>query len=133
MLALDRDRERLSSLAATALSRALPLQGVRADLETGNGIPLETGTCGAILVFRFLFRPLAPAIERALRPGGLLLYETFTEQQRSLGRGPRRADFLLEPGELPRLFPHLEVIEFDEGMRAGPPAEVTARLAAIRR
>ena len=53
--------------------------------------------CGAILVFRFLHRPLAQDIERVLAPGGLLLYETFTTQQRELERGPRNAAFLLEP------------------------------------
>jgi hypothetical protein len=86
-----------------------------------------------ILVFRFLFRGLAPALAEALAPGGLLLYETFTAAQRALGRGPRRADFLLEPGELPRLFPMLDVIEHWEGQTEGPEPECLARLTARRR
>ena len=89
-------------------------------------------SCGAILVFRFLFRPLATAIVEALAPGGLLLYETFTVAQRALGTGPRRADFLLEPGELAALFSGLEPIEYAEGRSDGDPPECLARLAARR-
>ena len=84
---------------------------------------MKPGSCGAILVFRFLFRPLAPAISAALAPGGLLLYETFTVAQRALGSGPRRAEFLLEPGELRALFSDLEPLEHWEGRSDGPPPE----------
>ena len=116
-----------------ARGRGLPVQGLRADLETPHGIPVRPGSCGAILVFRFLFRPLAPAIAAALAPGGLLLYETFTVDQRSLPQGPRNPAFLLEHGELPRLFPTLEVLEAWEGIRSGPEPEAVASLCARRR
>ncbi len=131
-LALDRDADALTALAAQARERQLPLQSVRADLETPYGIPVRAGSCGAILVFRFLFRPLAAAIVEALAPGGLLLYETFTVAQRALGSGPRRAEFLLEPGELAALFSPLERIDYAEGRSDGDPPECLARLAARR-
>jgi hypothetical protein len=83
-------------------------------------------------VFRFLFRPLAGAIEAALAPGGLLLYETFTIHQRSLGQGPRNPAFLLDPGELRTLFPKLEVLAYWEGLAADPEPEAVARLTAQR-
>jgi hypothetical protein len=76
--------------------------------------------------------PARAAISAALAPGGLLLYETFTVAQRALGSGPRRAEFLLEPGELPALFPDLEPLEHWEGRSEGPPPEFLARLAARR-
>jgi SAM-dependent methyltransferase len=134
MLAIDRDREALRSLRAEADRRRLrDLCGLCADLETSHGIPVKPNSCGAILVFRFLFRPLASAIAAALAPGGLLLYETFTVAQRALGSGPRRAAFLLEPGELPALFPDLEPIEHWEGQTEGPAPECLARLAARKR
>jgi SAM-dependent methyltransferase len=130
-LAIDRDPEALRSLRAEAARRGLRgLSCLRADLETPHGIPAKPGGCGAILVFRFLFRPLASAIAAALAPGGLLLYETFTVAQRALGSGPRRAAFLLEPGELPALFPDLEPLEHWEGQTAAPAPECLARLAA---
>jgi SAM-dependent methyltransferase len=132
-LAIDRDPAALRELAAEAARRSLPLAGLCADLETPHGIPVKPGSCGVILVFRFLFRPLAPAIAAALAPGGLLLYETFTVEQRRLGSGPRRAGFLLRPDELPRLFPSLEVIEHWEGLSQDPSPAYLARLAARRR
>jgi SAM-dependent methyltransferase len=127
-LAIDRDAQVLASLEARALPA--PLLRVRADVEAGLGIPVRPGTCGVVLVFCFLFRPLAAAIAECLRPGGLLLYETFTVRQRDTGRGPRNPAFLLEPGELPRLFPGLAPLACEEGWRGGASASHLASLAA---
>lgn len=132
VLGIDRSREHLEILARAAAARGVRVQGLRADLEAGHGIPLAAGSCGAILVFRFLFRPLAPAIVETLRPGGLLLYETFTTAQPTLGWGPHNPDFLVQPGELPRLFPELQVLESWEGISDGARPEAVARLAARR-
>jgi SAM-dependent methyltransferase len=132
VLALDRDREALTQLHGTARDRRLTLLAVRTDLETCYGIPIRTGACGAILVFRFLYRPLAPAIVQTLQPGGLLLYETFTTGQAALGHGPRNPDFLLQPGELRSLFAGLEVLDYWEGVTTDQRPEAVARLAARR-
>lgn len=133
VIGLDRDRGFLAALRAAARAEGLPVAAARVDLEAGNGIPVRPGSCAAILVFRFLFRPLAPAIEAALAPGGLLLYETFTLAQRKLGHGPRREAFLLEPGELPGLFPGLRIEASWEGIEeSGARPEAVARLAARR-
>lgn len=129
---VDRNAESLAELAARAARASLPLLGVRADLESNAAPPLRPGGCGAVLVFRYLHRPLAPAIADLLRPGGLLLYETFTRQQRTLGWGPSRDAFLLAEGELPNLFPSLEIVSYEEGLVAGEPPEATARLVARR-
>ena len=130
VVAIDARAEALRELAGRARARALPIAPLRADLETPHGIPLRPGSCGAILVFRFLFRPLARAIVACLAPGGLLLYETFTRQQREVPYGPRNEAFLLEPGELPALFPGLEILDASEGWTPGPRPEALARLAA---
>jgi len=132
VVGIDRDPEALAGLRAAARDRGLPVSALRADLETPHGIPLRTGSCGAILVFRFLFRPLAAAIEAALAPGGLLLYETFTVHQRSLGPGPRSPAFLLDPGELRKLFSGLEVLAYSESTVAEPWPQALARLTARR-
>jgi len=120
-LAVDRDGGALRVLADRARSRRVPaslLLPVRTDLETPRGIPVRPESCGAVLVFRFLYRPLAAAIHETLAPGGLLLYETFTIRQRDLPHGPGNPDFLLGEGELPGLFPGLEVLEHREGLEA---------------
>jgi SAM-dependent methyltransferase len=129
---IDRDAMALAALRAAARERGAAVPAVRADLEAGLGIPVRPASCGGILVFRFLFRPLAPAIEAALAPGGILLYETFTVDQRSLGHGPGNPAFLLEPGELPALFAGLELLHFSEGICDGPRREALARLTARR-
>ena len=130
MIALDRNRDHLRELAVHAARDHCAVQPVRCDLETRRGIPLATDSCGAILVFRFLFRPLAAAIEQTLKPGGILLYEAFTMAHRETGRGPRRAEFYLEHNELPGLFPNLEVVAYEEGPDGDVPPTLTARLLA---
>ena len=131
VVGIDRDPEALADLRVAARERGLPLSALRADLET-HGIPLRTGSCAGILVFRFLFRPLARAIEAALAPGGLLLYETFTIHQRSLAQGPRNPAFLLDPEELRTLFPGLEVLAYSESTVEKPWPQALARLTARR-
>ena len=130
VLALDRDEKALRSIQQAAP----PLvHCVRADLEAGSGIPVAPASFGAVLVFRFLFRPLAQSIVEALRPGGLLLYETFTTHQRNLGQSPKNPAFLLEPNELPRLFGALRLIDYQEVVTPEPHPEALARLVARRR
>lgn len=134
VVGFDRSEDALRELAARAARRELCVHGVRADLEAGTGIPAATGAFTAVLVFRFLYRPLAPEILRVLRPGGLLLYETFGRDQRARGWGPRSERFLAAPGELRRLFPDLEVLAEWEGTRlAGDRVEDVVQLAGLRR
>jgi SAM-dependent methyltransferase len=133
VVALDRSPGALADLRERALARSLPIDPVHSDLESSAGIPLRPGACAAILVFRFLFRPLATEICEALRPGGLLVYETFTIHQREFGYGPRNPAFLLEPGELRALFPDLEVLDYFEGVADIPRPAALARLLARRR
>jgi SAM-dependent methyltransferase len=131
VVGIDRNAAHLAELRASAHQRRAPVACVRADLEASPGFPLKAGSCGAILVFRFLYRPLAAEIVRALAPGGLLVYETFTVDQRELGYGPKSAAFFLEPGELPKLFGALSIEATWEGLdETGERPEAVARLRA---
>jgi SAM-dependent methyltransferase len=96
------------------------------DLEQPD-LPPPTQLFDLIVCFRFLHRPLFPWMERALAPGGWLVYETYRVGQERFGR-PIRARFLLARDELARAFPALETIHYEErDPEAGP---VTARLLA---
>ena len=128
VVALDRNAEALRACVERA--RALPVHALRTDVEEPPRIPLATGSCAAILVFRFLNRALGPEIGRVLAPGGVLVYETFTSHQRKLGYGPRNEDFLLADGELPTLFPELTVQHHEEGTFDDPRPMALARLIA---
>ncbi len=132
VIGIDRNPSALATLQHAANARRLPVDPVRADLETSWGIPVRSGSCGAILVFRFLFRPLAGPIREALARGGLLLYETFTTAQRRLSAGPQNPAFLLAPGELRELFGDLEILDYWEGLSDADPPQALARLAARR-
>jgi SAM-dependent methyltransferase len=133
VVGVDRDAPRLRELQRRAREETWPIRMLCADLESASSLPWSPGRIGALLVFRYLHRPLCAALAGSLRPGGLLLYETFTTAQRELGQGPRNPAFLLEPGELPRLFPQLEVLESWEGLSPGPTPSALARLLARRR
>lgn len=72
-----------------------------------------------IIVFKYLHRPLIKNIKQGIKPGGLVIYETFTEQNRQFGR-PTRSDFLLRKGELKELFNDWEIIFYFEGIKKDP-------------
>jgi rhodanese-related sulfurtransferase len=126
--AVDRDPAQVARLNALARRLHLPLDAAVVDLEDGN-VDLGASEWGLVLVFNYLHRPLFPALVRALRPGGVLLCETYTREQAERGR-PSSPDHLLEPGELPRLAAPLEIVRQREGEVEGRAvASVAARKA----
>jgi tellurite methyltransferase len=67
-----------------------------------------------ITVSRFLDHSIVPSLIQALKPGGLLFYQTFV-QLKVAGRGPENSAFRLEKNELLSLFiPALELVFFRE-------------------
>ncbi|MBK8901131.1 MAG: class I SAM-dependent methyltransferase [Anaerolineaceae bacterium] len=68
-----------------------------------------------LLNFRFLERAAFPAYRQALRPGGLLFFETFVHTE--AGDTPT---YLLEPGELPQAFADFEIVHSVETAVRGP-------------
>ncbi|MCZ6827991.1 MAG: class I SAM-dependent methyltransferase [Gammaproteobacteria bacterium] len=71
-----------------------------------------------ICVAHFLHRPLCPIVYTALKPGGLLFYQTFCNDKIDPA-GPSSPEFLLQPGELPELFRQLRVRFYREDGRCG--------------
>jgi SAM-dependent methyltransferase len=132
-IGIDRSLESLRQLRALAEPLGAVIDTVCADLESPPVIPLPSDSCAAVLVFRYLHRPLAAEICRVLAPGGLLIYETFTAAHTQFGYGPRNPDFLLEPGELPKLFESLEVLEQWEGIAQSPRPAALGQLVAQKR
>jgi tellurite methyltransferase len=91
------------------------IETVQANLEQ---ISIPARSYDLILCIRYLQRSLFPQICRALRPGGVLLFETYTRAQLEFEGGPRDPDHLLEAGELRIAFPELCVLFYRE-LRAG--------------
>ena len=84
---------------------------LQADLETMR-LPVEGYSL--ILCVRYLQRSLFPQICRALCPGGVLLFETYTKAQLDFSGGPRDPAHLLDRGELRRAFPDLQTVFYRE-------------------
>jgi tellurite methyltransferase len=88
---------------------------LQADLER---IELPARSFDLILNIRYLQRSLFPQICRALRPKGVLLFETYTQAQLDFCGGPRDPAHLLKVGELREAFPELQLLFYRE-LRAG--------------
>jgi SAM-dependent methyltransferase len=112
--ALDGNADVIADLTRIASERALDVRPRVVDLETGGVPSLPERAFDLVVVFNYLHRPLFPALVAALRPGGLLVYETFTRAQAARGK-PTNPAFLLEPGELRRLVAPLDVVAEREG------------------
>jgi len=112
-LGVDRNSRVLDELSQEAARRRLSIRTQAVDLETGEPF-LKPDTFDLIVVVHYLHRPLFPALVRALRPGGVLVYETFTRAQAVRGK-PANPAFLLEPGELLKCVRALEILASREG------------------
>ena len=116
-LAVDRNVTALDTLNQDASRRELSIRTQVVDLENGQPF-LEVDTFDLIVVVHYLHRPLFPDLVRALRPRGVLVYETFTRAQAERGK-PTNPAFLLEAGELLTLVRPLQVLTSREGESEG--------------
>lgn len=80
-----------------------------------------------ILGFFYLERSLLPQIADALRPGGILIYKTYTREQLKMVGGPTHPMHLLEPNELQGAFSQLRILHYVETIEDKAVAELVAR------
>jgi SAM-dependent methyltransferase len=106
--AIDHLPDAVSRAADLAGRYAVSVRPVVHDLERDNSIP--PGPYDLACVFRYLHRPLWPALRDAVRPGGYVVYETFHERNLETGRSPRSPNHLLRTGELVGAFAGFEVL-----------------------
>jgi 2-polyprenyl-3-methyl-5-hydroxy-6-metoxy-1,4-benzoquinol methylase len=100
----------ISALQNIALKRQLSIAAEVRDVEAH---PPEADTFDVIVVSYFLDRDIVPAVVQTLKPGGLIYYQTFT-QQRVSDRDPQRAEFRLADQELLHLFSGMQVLFYRE-------------------
>jgi SAM-dependent methyltransferase len=115
--AVDRDEDAIAAIRQEAAARQVAIEAGVLDLETGSP-DLGTSRYDLILVVNYLHRPLFPRLLTALRPGGVLVYETFTRAQARRGK-PSNPAFLLEPGELRARTAELTPLAEREGLFDG--------------
>jgi tellurite methyltransferase len=99
------------ALTRPAKHRAGELLLIQTNLEE---MQLPVACFSVILCVQYLQRSLFTQMSRALSPGGLLLFETFTRAQLEYSNGARNPAHLLEPGELRTAFPELHVLFYRE-------------------
>jgi len=116
---LDRSEEALAVAQGLAEALDLDVECRAADLENTLPPPLPNDSFRGVIVFKYLHRPLFPYIRDAVKSGGLVVYETFTEEQRRFGR-PRNPAHLLKPGELQSLFEGWDILHTFEGVLENP-------------
>lgn len=114
----DRNLEALKEAKRVAQENNLSATFWNMDFETA-GNPLEEDHFRSILVFRYLHRPLIPCLKKAIKRGGILIYETFTIGQTQYG-SPHNPDFLLNPNELFERFTDWSLIHYFEGLLENP-------------
>lgn len=108
----------LSPVAIDRLQRAAADLPIGAEVRDVTALPPLPGSFDVICVGHFLDRALCPSIAAALRPGGLLYYQTFT-RERVDDSGPGSERFRLASNELLDLFPDLIVRVYRDEGRSG--------------
>jgi len=98
--ACDVSDEAVARAAARARELKADVRVVQADAMR---LPFR-GPFDLVVCTWYLERALAPVLVSLLRPGGTLFFETFTKAP------GMRPEWLLEPGEAPRLFPLEEIL-----------------------
>ena len=105
----------IKKLTVFASGKKLPLTPKVLDIKP---VHLKADAYDVIVVSKFLDRDLCAKITDSLKPGGLMFYQTFTQEKTTL-QGPSNPDFLLAKKELLHLFSCLNVVYYRENGKLG--------------
>jgi len=110
---IDISPEALDAARQLAKTSGVPLTCKMMDLENDVSLPREA--FDVIVCFNYLHRPLIPLLKRALRSGGVMVYETYIVDQARFGR-PKNPKHLLLHNELLKFFQDFRCIRYREGI-----------------
>ena len=108
----------ISPVAVERINNNSQTKTVHASTVDANQVDFPTEYYDVITVSRFLNRHISHQLICALKPGGLLFYQTFTLEKAQSG-GPSNPVFLLKKGELLSLFAILEPVIYHEESTLG--------------
>ncbi len=130
--AMDISKVALSRARKLARAKGVRIKTIAADLDT-YAIPKERYEL--VIDFYFLDRGLIPRIKKSLNKGGMVVFETYTAEQKKLGTGgPGQDKYVLKPNELLQLFRGFHVLFYREGVfREGGKRRAIATLIAQKR
>ncbi|MBF0110022.1 MAG: methyltransferase domain-containing protein [Magnetococcales bacterium] len=114
-LAWDFSDVAIDRLKEMSQRQSLPLT---AEVRDVVSFPPWSDGFDCVVVSRFLERSLAGPIMASLRPGGILMYQTFL-RDKSPGIGPDDPAYLLNPNELLTMFSRLRLLAYREEGQVG--------------
>ena len=97
---------------AFAREAGLKINFIHADL---TAFRVEPESYDLIICYYYLERSLTEQIIKGLKEGGVLLFETYTKEQKTIGP-PLNDDYLIGANELPELFRELHPLIYREGI-----------------
>ncbi len=119
---VDRDGAAMEPLAGLAELHV-------ADIESGPW-PFAARRFDAVIMTNYLWRDRLSDVLESLSDDGVLICETFSAGNETVGR-PSNPAFLLRSGELLQVTRGLRVVAFEEGFESTPPRFVQ-RIVAVR-
>ncbi len=122
--ACDVSLEALRRAKALAVERGVRLELFCQDLET---VSLGTSCFDLLIGFFYLQRDLFPVLKAALKPQGLIVYKTYTVDQRRFPGRPRHSMHLLERQELLELFRDFRILAYQETVKERGIAQIIAQ------
>jgi SAM-dependent methyltransferase len=127
VLAVDRNADALAGLIGVS-----GIDTAAYDLE-GDHWPLAGMLFSGIVVTNYLWRPRFDDLLALLKPGGVLVYQTFMLGNETYGK-PSNPAFLLQPGELSQRVKAagLRELAFAEGYMASPKPAMVQSICAVR-
>lgn len=123
----------MNMLGAIARRENLTISPVVADLE--DSFPFHPNSFDVVLNVSYLDRALVSVLKGALRPRGMLLFDTFLiDEADEAGHGHlRNHRFTLEHYELRALLADLELVRYREGLVVYPNGKRAWRATALAR
>ena len=113
---IDVSNEKIEVALERARREGVSIRAREEDLEK---IPyLEEEAYDLVICFNYLQRSLLPQIKNWVKTGGMLVYETYTIDQKQFGK-PENPDYLLEHNELLHTFQDFCVVRYREGIIEG--------------
>jgi len=97
---------------AYAQEKGVSIRAIKADLATYT---LPGNEYDVILNFYFLERRLIPQIKKALKKGGMVMFETYTMEHKKFDK-PFNPDYLLQENELLLSFIDFKILFYEEGV-----------------
>lgn len=113
---VDISQDAVAGALNLAGKHGVQIEARRVDLE--KRYQIDQNYYDIIICFNYLQRNLISSMKKGIRNGGLIVYETFIEDQYKFGR-PKNPDHLLKNNELLRMFEDFRCLRYREGIIDG--------------